>query len=305
MMPETTGAIFADYVDTLLGMGCDGIKMIEGKPQMRKMLPLPDFDSAVFAPYWAKMAESQVPLIFHVNDPEEFWHADRIPDWALQRGWYYGDGSFINNEEQYTQVLNVLERHPDLKVIFAHFFFLSAQLDRLGAYLDRYPNMCVDLTPGIEMYHNFSINPDQARQFFIQYQDRILYGTDIGAKALLATPEQGIESEESQARVLVVRSTLESEGEFWLPEGDGFLFGETQTPFQGLNLPAPVLRKIYYQNFERMVGTQPRPLDAGAIVTECERLTKMIAAMGAVQAGEPGDPSIAQMVKSFFEAQLA
>lgn len=192
MAPQYAGEVFAHYVDSLLEMGCDGIKMIEGKPQMRKTLPIPDFDAAVYAPYWDHMAETGTPLVFHVNDPEEFWDAERCPGWAKKMGWFYGDGTYINNEVQYRQVLNVLERHPNLNVIFAHFFFLSAQLERLSGYLDRFPNMQVDLTPGIEMYMNFARDPQKAREFFIKYQDRIVYGTDIGAKALLATPGMNV-----------------------------------------------------------------------------------------------------------------
>ncbi len=50
--PDQVGVAFADYVETLRGLGADGIKMIEGKVQMRKLLPIPDFDSPVYEPYW-------------------------------------------------------------------------------------------------------------------------------------------------------------------------------------------------------------------------------------------------------------
>jgi predicted TIM-barrel fold metal-dependent hydrolase len=304
MMPENAGQIFSDYVISLLNMGCDGIKMIEGKPQIRKTLPIPPFDSPSYAPYWETMEDRQVPLIFHVNDPEEFWDPQRVPEWARERGWFYGDGTYINNEDQYHQVINVLKRHPNLNVIFAHFFFLSAQLDRLRAYLDEFPNMCVDLTPGIEMYANFSAHPDQARDFFNKYQDRILYGTDIGAKALLATPEIGIERGESQARIELVRNFLESDSEYWVGDDGGFLFGKRDKPFQGLNLPGNVLRKIYYQNFERICNSTPRKLEPVAVIAECQRLEMMIEAMGAATPGGSGDPSVAKQVKSFFETLI-
>ncbi len=297
--PDQAGSIFADYVDTLLALGCDGVKMIEGKPQIRKMLPIPPFDSETYAAYWARLAEREMPVIFHVNDPEEFWDPALVPDYARQRGWFYGDSSFINSETQYTEVLNVLERHPDLKLVFAHFFFLSAQLPRLAEIFDRFPNVCVDLTPGVEMYYNFSAAPDIAREFFLQYQDRILYGTDIGAKSLLSTPEKGIEMDESRARAYLVRTFLETEGEFWLPEG--FFLGQRQSPLQGIGLPRPALEKIYAENFERLAGSRPRQLDPAAIVGECERLMTMIDIVGAAQPGTPGDPAVAQMVKSFFQ----
>ncbi|MBN1451794.1 MAG: amidohydrolase family protein [Anaerolineales bacterium] len=300
MAPDTCGEMFAAYVGQLLDMGCDGIKMIEGKPDMRKMLPIPPFDSPVYEPYWAALEERGAPLIFHVNDPEEFWDAEQVPDWARAQGWFYGDGSFINNEAQYAEVLNVLERHPKLKVIFAHFFFLSAQLPRLAELLERFPNMCVDLTPGIEMYHNFSRDPDAARDFFLKYQERILFGTDIGAKALLSTPEMGIEADESALRIQIIRRFLEEEGQFQLDVDSGFLFGRFSGPFHGLGLPEEALRKIYCQNFERLAGSQPRALNPAAILAECERLAMLIPMMGAMQPDVPVDLSVVNRVKEHF-----
>ncbi|MEA3326125.1 MAG: amidohydrolase family protein [Chloroflexota bacterium] len=297
--PDIAGEAFAHYVDVLAGMGVDGIKMIEGKVQIRKQLPIPDFDDSVYAPYWAKMAETQTPLIFHVNDPEEFWDPERVPDWAREMGWFYGDGTYVNNEDQYRQVLNVLDRHPTLNVTFAHFFFLSAQLDRLGSYLDRYPHMHVDLTPGIEMYHNFASDPEKARRFFIKYQDRILYGTDIGARALLRDRKAGIEREESLARIEVVRGFLENDGPFNLTH-EGFLFGGREAVFHGIDLPDDVLDKIYFRNFIHFAGDKPKPLNPEAIIEECQRLEMMIQAMAQVHPGTSGDTSSATTVRQYF-----
>jgi hypothetical protein len=300
--PQQVGAMYAGMIEPLIAAGCDGIKMIEGKPDMRKMLPIPPFDSDVFASYWEKMAQAQVPLIFHVNDPEEFWDASRIPDWAAQRGWFYGDGTFINNEAQYTEIFNLLSQNPSIKVIFAHFFFLSAQLPRLADLLDRYPNVSIDLTPGIEMYRNFSASIEKTREFFLKYQDRILFGTDIGSRALLSTPQTDIELTESRERVTLIRNCLENSGEYHLQPGGGFLFGEQKTPFRGLGLPESVLHKIYHQNFERVISPSPRPLNPGLIVEMCNQIEMMIQMQGSSQPGVPGDPSVVRQVRSYFEA---
>jgi Amidohydrolase len=301
MMPDSCGAYFAEYVDKLMQMGCDGIKMIEGKPDMRKLLHVPPFDGPAYEPYWAALERQGVPLVFHVNDPEEFWDDKRIPDWARTQGWFYGDGTFINNEKQYAEILNVLERHPALKVIFAHFFFLSAQLPRLADLLDRFPNMCIDLTPGIEMYHNFSRNPQAARDFFLRYQDRIIFGTDIGAKALLTSPGEGIGPVESSLRIQVVRSFLEREGEFQLDVDSGFLFGHFAGTFHGLNLPKEVLEKIYSRNFEYLAGVKPRALDPQAILAECERLAVVVPmVVSATQPGATADLSVLNQMKAYF-----
>ncbi len=299
---ENCGALFSDYVDTLISMGCDGVKMIEGKPDMRKNLPIPSFDSPAYEPYWARMEAAGFPLIFHVNDPEEFWDAARVPEWARQQGWFYGDGSYINNEAQYSEIINVLRRHPGINVVFAHFFFLSAQLERLAGYLDEFPNMHVDLTPGIEMYHNFSLAPERVHDFFVKYQDRILFGTDIGAKALLATPELGIEASESELRLGLVRAFLETEGPFSPNPEQGFLFSKFGGAFQGIGLPDDVLEKIYHKNFKRLAGNKPRPINRVAIIGECQRLGAMIPVMGAAQPGETGDTSIVEMVRAYFES---
>ncbi len=301
MFPDQCGAAFAKYVDTLMEMGCDGIKMIEGKPEIRKMLPIPAFDCPAYAPYWEKIEAVGLPIIFHVNDPEEFWDAERVPSWAKDQGWFYGDGSFINNEEQYSQVLNVLRRHPGLKVIFAHFFFLSNQLDRLAGYLDEFPSMHVDLTPGIEMYHHFSKKPEITRDFFLKYQDRILFGTDIGAKALLSMSPEGIEPEESKLRIDLVRSFLEKDRAFRLDTEKVNLFGKLEGNFQGLNLPDTTLSKIYCQNFEKLAGAAPKAVNPHAVIEECHRLRGLIPVMGAAQSGEAGDVSVVEMVANFFK----
>ncbi len=298
--PARVGALFAAYVDMLRGLGCDGIKMLEAKPEYRKMLRVPPFNSAEFAPYWEKLAESQFPLLMHVNDPEEFWDAAKAPKWAFERGWFYGDGTYVNNEAQYAEVLDVLKNNPQLKVIFAHFFFMSAQLPRLAEILERYPNVCVDLTPGIEMYTNFCGNLEKTRDFFLKFQDRILFGTDIGAKALLVTPEKGIELDESYGRIFLVRNFLENPGEFCLQSDGGVLFGDAEIRLRGLGLPPQVLQKIYRKNFEKIASPEPRKIDPGAIVEFCDQVERMIELQGLSQPGIPGDKFVVNAVRSYF-----
>jgi len=118
----------SDQLDDFVGMGCDGIKMIEGKPTSRQIMDIPVTDG-YFADYWAHVEELGLPIVWHVNDPEEFWKPETLPAWARERNWGYGPDD-VQKETLYAEVDEVLEKHPDLSIIFAHFYFLSADPGR-------------------------------------------------------------------------------------------------------------------------------------------------------------------------------
>ena len=84
----------------------------------------------------------------------------------IDRGWFYGDGTYASNEEVYRQINRVLEKHPNLCVNFAHFFFYSCYPEKLEEIFNRYPNVGVDLTPGGEMYFGFDDNREYYLKFF-------------------------------------------------------------------------------------------------------------------------------------------
>ncbi len=237
----------------LLELGCTGIKMLEGKPDVRKAFPVPDFDSEYFDSFFERLEREQIPLVFHVNDPEEFWDSETVADYVKKAGWFY-DGTFINNEEQYAQILRLLARHPHLKVLFPHFFFLSNRLERLAEILDSYPNVRIDLTPGIELYYNLSAQGQTAKQFIHRYQNRIIYGTDIGARALIRTENVLLSLEECRSRVRLIRGFLETEGDYLLTEDGHYVVERKPTVMHGLGLSDDVLNKIYRQNFLNFIN---------------------------------------------------
>ena len=262
------GARQAEYAGTLLCAGCDGIKLLEGKPQLRKKHPIPDFDAPCWAAFWAWAEEREVPVLWHVNDPEAFWDPARVPAWAAKQGWCY-DGSYINNEEQYRQVLAVLARHPRLRVCFAHFFFLSAQLSRLGGILDAYPEVMVDLTPGIEMYENFSAQPAETRAFFDAYHDRIVYGTDIASRFVYNAGGKAFNEKENLRRPEIVRAFLTNTHSETVSADGNFVVGRPDFEMMGLGLRGERLEEILGGNFLRLVNAPPRPVDAEAALALC------------------------------------
>jgi hypothetical protein len=292
--PTRASQALAGQVATLQAIGFDGLKLIEGKPMVRKLLGLP-LDGPEYAEMWAVLEETGMPIVLHLGDPEEFWDAERCPNWAYTQGWFYGDGSYPLKEDMYGEVDRILDRHPDLALVLAHFYFLSADLERAGAFLDAHPRVCFDLTPGVEMYYSFARDPDAAHRFFLRYQDRLVYGTDIGATVADGTPS--LDRAESLGRAWVVRRFLETEDVFVAPEGVGHWLGMDTGSFRGIAVPPDVLDRVYHANFERLFGPAPAPLHPGAALVELERL----AAVADSLAGGHAEDNPARWVARWLE----
>lgn len=232
-----------------MDMGFDGIKMVELKPMVYKQLGRPTLSSDKYEGMWKFMEETGAPVLLHMGDPETYWDIKRVTKMALERGWFCGDGTFPPLEDFYADVERVVDKHPKLNVSLAHFYFLSAQPERAAKFLDRHPYARFDITPGREMYENFSKSPDVWRDFFIRYQDRILYGTDNGWGG---SQEAEAKYELADLNASVQHRFLQTADSF---EGYGFAV-------KGIDLPEKVLEKLYYKNFEKMAGCAPKDMDA-------------------------------------------
>lgn len=284
---EVSTPRLAEQVDEFVAMGCDGIKMIEGKPTSRQKMDVP-VDALYFAEYWARVEELGLPIVWHVNDPEEFWDPDTLPDWAQARDWGYGPDD-VTKEQLYAEVDNVLARYPNLNVIFAHFYFLSADLARAARFLDAHPTVRFDLAPGIEMLHNLSVDVDASRDFFIRYADRIVFGTDI-ASAMNPT--------ESKVRAGLVIRWLETEDGFRVPETvDSRLGVPEDGVIQGMDLPDETLQAIYRGNFVGMYGSEPRTLNVDPAIEACERIAAIAEAMAGTPADETESGRVAKLLR--------
>jgi predicted TIM-barrel fold metal-dependent hydrolase len=252
----------AEQVDRFVEIGCDGIKMIEGKPTSRQRMDIPVTDP-YFADYWARVEELGLPIVWHVNDPEEFWDPAQIPGWAKERNWGYGPED-AQKEQLYAEVDEILAKYPNLRVILAHFYFLSADLERAARLFDEHPTVHFDVTPGIEMLYNLSHDPDASRAFFCRYADRIVYGTDLSSSLTL---------EEGRIRAGIIYRWLESEDTFRVPEAADFLLGPPEDGIiRGMSLPEDVLKKIYHDNLYRLAGPAPRAVEVDRAIEECGRL---------------------------------
>jgi len=119
------------------------------------------------------------------------------------------------------------------------------------------------------MLYNISADPAGGKEFFERYARRIIYGTDCFSSLSPA---------ETRARSGMVRRWLETDEEFRVAEEADFLLGKPEDGIiQGLGLGdtalgGTALGAIYRENFLRLAGDEPAPLDASRAAAECRRL---------------------------------
>ena len=236
------GRYLAPQVGALRATGFAGIKMMEGAPYYKKDLPHA-LDHAYFRPFWEAAEAAGMPITMHLANPIDYWQRDDMA--ATHR-------DAAPQEEYFRQAEAVLAVHPRLRITFAHFMFMGPTLDRLGRLFALYPEMRVDLAPGNEYLYYLSDNPVAARRFFIQWQDRILYGTDVSDSNSLTL---------ARAKAEQVRLFLEMDGAYQNPYAAALgkleMAGSNgRVELRGLNLPVPVLDKILCGNVRTWLGRQ-------------------------------------------------
>lgn len=235
-------------------MGFDGMKMLDGKISQYRLTKY-KLNDPLFDKFYEYAEANEIPILLHVADPIEFWDISKATPYTIEKGWVYGESDPSQAELQ-GWVLDILSRFPNLKLILAHFFFMSSNLNKLAELLDTYKNVYIDTTPGGEMFSNFKQNYDNAREFFVKYQDRILYGSDM--YNIFADVEKA-EKEIAGPRVFAVRSMLEKREELKSAVG-------TIKPF---GLEKEILDKIYFENFYKVYGREPKAIEPKKVAVGC------------------------------------
>ena len=195
----------------------------------------------------------------------------------------------------------ILERHPNIKFIFAHLYFMSAHLPRLADLLDKYPNVMVDITPGLEIYVNLSKNTEEAKEFFEKYQDRIMYGTDIGARCVLAENAEGaLNEDECLARMDLIDGLFDANTHRIMREDGRYLINTDDFVQKGFSLSEEALNKIYWKNFQRYVAKTPAKVNPKLIKKECKRINTTLKIMSFIDKSTKPDMSVTKDAIAFF-----
>ena len=192
-------------------------------------------DDERIGPIWDVCGELGIPVLIHSADPFQFWlpKDDQNERWFELKekpGRYYGDSDFIPPfEDIITEQHTIFRRHKNTTFINAHLGWMGNDLQKLGQHLDEFPNVMTEFGAVIA---ELGRQPKTAKQFFIDYQDRILFGKDSYNKEEFYTYFRVLESDDEYFDYFRKRHA------FW--------------KMYGLNLPDEVLKKIYYKNALRL-----------------------------------------------------
>ena len=232
----------------LMEIGFDGFKILF-KPDTQKLLGLP-MNDPYYYDFFSEAEKNGTHITWHVADPDFFWNVERDSSWC------YTDGTYLSFREMFEQVFDILDRYPKLNATFAHFLFLSEHTDVLEYIFDKYPNVCIDVTPGTEMYVNFDKNPDFYRDFLEKHADRIIFGTDA------ELPDNP--GSEQLVKSVYTFLTSDETVNIW-----GF-------DVKGLKLSDEACEKLLYTNFLQKCGEKPREINKAALKKYAQKYEHLI-----------------------------
>ena len=216
--------------------GYVGIKIHFGLLSVLRRTPEQVFftklDDPRLAPLFSRLEEENILMTsLHIAEPNGPF--DKRPTDPYLRVLTHNDPVFFWG--QIRSFENVLAKYPNLTIVAAHAAYLfaqDAQVDYLRYLLSTYPNLYLDIS--VITFHMHYLSRDNFRHFFIEYQDRLLFGMDYGT-----VPDNRIGNfAEAYAKFF---AALETDEVINL----GY-FGNI--PTQGLDLPREVLENIYYRN---------------------------------------------------------
>ena len=181
-------------------------------------------------PIWKACGDQNIPVLIHSGEPSSFWdpkdkYNERWLELRQKPGRYRDPEKNPSFEEVLAEQHAVFKKHPNTTFINAHLGWMGNDLDRLGKHLDQYPNVMTEIGAVLA---ELGRQPKRARQFFIDYQDRILFGKD----------SYNVSEYYTYFRV------LETEDEYF----EYYRKRHAHWKIYGLSLPDSVLQKVYYKN---------------------------------------------------------
>ena len=205
-------------------------------------------DDPIFDPILDTIAKQERSFLCHIAEPLECWlpldpngvhygYYSRNPEWHM-----YGKPEFPSHQALMAARDHLAEKHPDLRVIGAHFGSHEYSMAEVAQRLNRYPNYAVDISARLGDIARQ--DTEVVREFFIQYADRVLFGTDI----VLGKPYAEMLPDERKTTLDSLRQNYQAHWDYFARND---VVQVRNRPTKGLGLPDAVLRKFYDESAER------------------------------------------------------
>jgi predicted TIM-barrel fold metal-dependent hydrolase len=201
-------------------------------------------DDPKFEPIYQDIASHDKTLMTHQAEPDVAWGPPDAadPSWPYYQEnpqWYVANRPGFPSKRRILDARDhVLANNPKLRMVGVHLGSMERSLENIASHLDKYPNFAIDTAARME--YLMLMPPEKVSAFLIRYQDRVLYGTDLDLHPDANLPDALTEWQSTYARdwkFLATGETLTVEGK----------------QVRGLNLPRPVLQKIFRSNAIRWI----------------------------------------------------
>ncbi len=239
------GEAMAAQVKDAVAQGARGLKVTKvlGLGVRDRTGQLVAVDDPRLDPMWAECGRLGIPVAIHTSDPDAFFEPvdttnerwdelHEYPEWSFHGPRFPGKRALLDARNR------VFARHPGTTFIALHVANHPEDLDDVSGVLDRLPNVVVETGA---RHAELGRQPRRTREFFLRYQNRILFGTDY-------RPEEGMYR--NWFRFL---ETADEYFDYWNSPTQG------RWKISGLELPEDVLQKVYSKNAERILARFGRP----------------------------------------------
>jgi len=242
------------WLDSCFAQGALGVKVwknigmvLKDKDSSNVMLDDDRLDNV-----FKHIIENDKIVFGHLGEPLNCW----LP---LEEMTTNNDRSYFTNNPQYHMYQHPvlpsyqdqmdarnkrLDKHPEMTFVGAHMASIEWNVDTLAAWLDTYPTATIDVAARMgQVFFQTISEREKVRDFFIKYQDRIMYATDMADRLNRNPSEQA-----------------ETMHETWMRDWKYFVSDEemesdlVNDKFKGIKLPKRAVDAIFYGTADQVFG---------------------------------------------------